>query len=245
MFVGYPRSGHSLIGALLDAHRNAVVAHELGDLKYVYAGYDRLRLYHLLLQNVRASAKNQRRQDQYVYEVPGQWQGKFERIEVIGDKLGHVTTARLRARPWLFERLRETVGVPVRLVHVVRNPFDNISTMAIRAARGGGVIELQSQIARYFHLCDTVMHIRKTIGEAAMVELHHEAFIEQPEVVLRDLCLFLGLKPTDEYLAACAGIVYRSPHKSRTKVTWSSDLRREVEHRIAHVPFLKQYTFET
>ena len=39
IFVGQPRTGHSLVGALLDAHPNALIAHELDALKYVAAGY--------------------------------------------------------------------------------------------------------------------------------------------------------------------------------------------------------------
>ena len=39
MFIGYPRSGHSLIGSLLDVHPNAIVAHELDALKFVGAGF--------------------------------------------------------------------------------------------------------------------------------------------------------------------------------------------------------------
>ncbi len=29
LFVGYPRSGHSLIGSMIDAHPNAIIAHEV------------------------------------------------------------------------------------------------------------------------------------------------------------------------------------------------------------------------
>ena len=28
MFIGYPKSGHSMIGSLIDAHKNAIIAHE-------------------------------------------------------------------------------------------------------------------------------------------------------------------------------------------------------------------------
>ena len=54
MFVGQPRTGHSLVGALLDAHPNALIAHELDALKYVAAGDDRRRLYVLLVKQERA-----------------------------------------------------------------------------------------------------------------------------------------------------------------------------------------------
>ena len=56
MFIGTPRSGHSLVGAFLDAHPDAVVAHEQNAVKYIEAGFDRERLFHLLLANSRASA---------------------------------------------------------------------------------------------------------------------------------------------------------------------------------------------
>ena len=38
MFVGYPRSGHSLVGTLLDAHPDIVIAHELDALRHIRAG---------------------------------------------------------------------------------------------------------------------------------------------------------------------------------------------------------------
>ena len=54
MFVGYPRSGHSLIGSLLDAHPNMLVAHELSALKYLLAGFRKEQIFYLLLENSRA-----------------------------------------------------------------------------------------------------------------------------------------------------------------------------------------------
>ena len=56
LFIGYPRSGHSLIGALLDAHPNAIIADELDALKYVHAGFRRNQLFYLLLRGSRQSA---------------------------------------------------------------------------------------------------------------------------------------------------------------------------------------------
>ena len=53
VFIGYPRSGHSLVGSLLDAHPNVIIAHELDALKFVKAGFDKHQLYQLLLENSR------------------------------------------------------------------------------------------------------------------------------------------------------------------------------------------------
>jgi hypothetical protein len=35
LFIGYPRSGHTLIGSLLDAHQNMAVANEYNVLKHL------------------------------------------------------------------------------------------------------------------------------------------------------------------------------------------------------------------
>ena len=132
LFIGYPRSGHSLVGSLLDAHPDVVLAHELDALKYVAAGYRRKQLYWMILRRDAEFTRSGRRWTGFDYAVEGQWQGRYERLQVIGDKKGGVSTFRLGARPELLDRLRRVVGAEVRLIHVVRNPFDNIATMSRR-----------------------------------------------------------------------------------------------------------------
>src|SRR5262245_54048072 len=56
LFIGHPRSGHSLVGSLLDAHPSMVVSHELDVLKYVAAGYRRDQLMTLVLEHANANA---------------------------------------------------------------------------------------------------------------------------------------------------------------------------------------------
>ena len=130
LFVGYPRSGHSIVGALLNAHRDAVVAHELDAPPLIVGGCSRDEL---LLPHPRACVlvQHARKPDQLPVRSPGQWQGRFETLRVIGDKRGGSVTRRLTDHPDFFERVRSLVGIPLRLVHVVRNPFDNISAISI------------------------------------------------------------------------------------------------------------------
>ncbi|MFC1853689.1 hypothetical protein ACFL27_26190, partial [candidate division CSSED10-310 bacterium] len=51
MFIGYPHSGHSLVGSLLDAHPQIICAYELGVLKYILAGFSKNQIYALILKN--------------------------------------------------------------------------------------------------------------------------------------------------------------------------------------------------
>lgn len=92
LFIGYPRSGHSVVGSFLDAHPDMLFAHQLGDLKYIRGRYGRRQLYYLIVRNSRRFMTNGRVWAGYSYEVPNQWQGRWRNLRVIGDKQGSGVT---------------------------------------------------------------------------------------------------------------------------------------------------------
>ena len=51
MFVGYPRSSHSLIGALLNAHPVMVISHELNALRYFGGGFSPTQIFQLIVRS--------------------------------------------------------------------------------------------------------------------------------------------------------------------------------------------------
>ena len=57
-------------------------------------------------------------------------------LKVIGDKKGGRTSKILidPSNMSKLEAIRQLVQVPMKFIHVVRNPFDNISTMTLRKA---------------------------------------------------------------------------------------------------------------
>ena len=133
----------------------------------------------------------------------------------------------------------------VYFIHVYRNPFDNIATMATRAAQAeNNQSGLNLQIDKYFSLCETVMTVKKDYKQVEMIEIRQEEFIEDPSGTLSQLCKFLKLDPSDEYLKACAAIVYKNPYKSRNQVDWPKNLRQRVESRMTEFPYLKEYSFD-
>ncbi len=60
LFVGFPRSGHRLYEALLDAHPNIVIAHELDALGLFDAGFSDSQVCYLVLRNSEAFAQRGR-----------------------------------------------------------------------------------------------------------------------------------------------------------------------------------------
>ena len=239
-FLGYARSGTTLLGALLNAHPEIVIANELDVLEYIEQGKSRHQLFSLLMDRDRYFASIDYQWTGYDYKVPGQFQGRFTRLRVIGDKRAGRSTHRLGEHPELLEALRRTVGVPIRVIHVVRNPYDNIATMAWRGQR-----LLAPAVARYQGLSTTVDDVRSRLGSGELLDIRYESFTEDPEHHLRDLCRFLGVTPSPDYLRACAALVKPTHSRSRDRLPWSADERREVEALIQRRPVLAGYSFDT
>jgi hypothetical protein len=241
MFIGYPRSGHSLIGSLLDAHPNILIAHELDALQYVTEGCDRERLFQMILNNSQTFTKTGRNWTGYSYEVPNQWHGKFTELKVIGDKKGGRSVWRLHSDPELLQKMRDLVEVEMKLIHVVRNPFDNISTIFKKEAKKG----LEHAIEFYLQMLSTVAEFKKATNGHELHELSLESFIADPRKQLSKLCTFLGVNSPDDYLEDCASIVFSSPRKTRESVKWSPDLIQMVQDRIVKYPFMSGYSYES
>ena len=244
MFIGHARSGHSIVGAMLDAHPNVILPDEVDALRYVAAGFSREQLFHILLsrsrrQVVKERTKAGRNGKSYSYRVPDQWQGRFSTLKVIGDSKAGKSTQRLAQSPSILDRLRRCMGpVDLRFIHVVRNPYDNISTLMVRGGRS-----FDNAITQYFANCQALVAIRQRVGDS-LLTIRQEQVILQPALTLRQLCDFLQLTAPDDYLHACAGILYTSLPKSRYSVAWDDALIERVRRQIEQFDFLAGYAYE-
>lgn len=243
-FVGHTKSGCSLLGALLDAHPDAVVADEADALRYVSNGFRREQIYQILLKTSRREAMKgrvtARRLTPYSLSVPGQWQGCYRTLRVIGDSKAGPTTRQLGRELSLLDRTEATMaGVNVKLIHVVRNPFEPISIMMVRGQR-----TFENALEHYFDYCDTLVQVRKRVSHAQLLTVYYESFIETPEMYLRRVCQFLGLSPSGEYVDACLRILHSTPHRSRDRVEWTPARIDAVQQRMNEYDFLKRYRDE-
>jgi hypothetical protein len=233
LFVGWPRSAHTLVGSLLTAHPDAVVAHELNALRHVDAGVGRRTLFGLLLRKDRLFAEGGSKWTEFSYAVPGQWQGRHRSLRVIGDKKGGRTSLALHEDPALWQRFCELVAIPVSVVVVTRHPLDNIARMATRQ---GSSTEVEAHT--YFQMADAVAWLA---GQAPVFWMGHEAFVADPRHQLRGLTDHLGLDPDPGYLDAASGIVHESPRLARHSVSWGPGQEEEIMARAASYPFLAHY----
>lgn len=241
-FVGHNKSGTSLLGGLLDAHHAILLADELDVLRYVEAGFARDQIFHLVERGSRSEARKgrvtARRLQPYSYRVPGQWQGDTRVPVVVGDSTSGASTRRLSTRPDLTGRIRALMpGVDLRLIQVVRNPFDPISLMMVRGRRS-----FANAIDHYFAACETLAHIRRAEG-AALLPVRYETFVGDPVAGLSMVCAFLGVDADRGYVDACAAVVRPQPDRGRELVPWTRSWIDDVERRLARFDFLEGYAY--
>jgi len=244
MFVGHNKSGTSMLGSLLDAHPNVILADEVGALEHVTAGFKRDQIFHLLLRGSRRELMKgrvtARRLTPYSYLVPGQWQGRFKQLQVIGDGKAGSSTQRFAKDPHLLKYLQTVMkDVDVKLIQVIRNPFDVISVMMVRGKR-----TFANSIYHYFTSCETLVRLRQQMDEN-LHAVRYEEFVNNPEQNLTQLCTYLGLEPHADYVQACAGIMHQQPDRSRHMVEWTPEWIKVVDDNIAKYDFLQGYSFES
>ena len=154
LFVGYPRSGHSILGSFIDAHPHTAIAHEMMLMQIWQYLSDRQKktgianpffkdqayLFNSLYQQSYWDAKSSRSEESakknYTLSVDSPWQGNYNKyLSVIGDKSGGMTTIvylnSARDFPRYMKELKQTVKVPIKIIHAVRNPFDLASTQRL------------------------------------------------------------------------------------------------------------------
>jgi len=161
MFLGYPHGIESLTGAILDAHPEILIPQEydvLGNWKMYQlkslqdSGQQKYMLFfdmHYLstFQAVFRNKANKPSQfwlwtskgngTHYTF-VPDAWQGTISgKVKVFGDESGWVTSKKLMEKPETFkvlEEIQNVVGVPVKFIHIISNPYDVIASSVISQA---------------------------------------------------------------------------------------------------------------
>lgn len=235
-FVGYSRSGHSLVGSLLDAHPHIVISHELHALSLLRAGANFEEMVKAIRYNAYFFNYFGRSYTGYDYQVAGQFQGRCTRLQILGDKKGNGTTRLLRAHPEIIELLERELPVPCQFIHVIRNPYDNIATKSLR--RG---YSLRSACQRYFANAQTIRDLKERYQED-VIDIYLDDLIARPEETLRALLQVLGVTEIPAgYIEACKSILFSTPSRSRDKVIWDDTLISHVQERMAEFPFLSRF----
>lgn len=226
-----------------------VISNQLDALSLFRHGYSRNQVFHLILENAKAEAKAGRSNTKYDYSVAGQWQGNYRRLVVIGDKRGGKTSALLHAEDTTdqLNTVELTTQLPLRAIHVIRNPYDNISTMVRRATlRPGRVLNdelIKEKIDGYFKKAAINQQLLRR-QRLRTTSIHLEDLTNNPKVILEQLLGFLDLPAPKDYLEACAQTIWPAARASRQSATfWTPAYKELVSEQMRSYDFLSRYSF--
>lgn len=241
-FIGHPRSGHSIVGALLDAHPDIVISHELHVFDLLSQGAGKKEILTKILAASFAQAQKGRREGLREYSVPGLWQGTIKHFKVIGDKKGCGTSEILMNRFELIELLKKTLEMDIRIIHVLRNPFDNLGSILRYSTPPVTRERVEYKIKKYFDRTKVNNEVLYHYPDKVF-NLYHDDFVANPAYWLRQLCLFLDVESHPDFLTKCSAIVNPKTNKSRYERTWSQTEIDTILAKSHQYNFLERYTF--
>jgi len=242
LFVGYPRSGSTLVASMLNAHPDVLLGQELDALGFVRWGASRGQLFHAIRASANVFAQSGRQWEGYDYRIEMPWTNGCRTLRIIGDKEAAMSAVRLARDDSLVAQLKETVGVPVKVIHVVRNPFDNIATMYLRGRYPILRLPLSRCIDDFTVMARTIEELKGRLAPEELLEVRHEDVVDRPGECLQKLCGFLDVESEPEYVLAATRIVTPSANRSRDRLVWHTRDVLAVEEIIAKSSAHRSYS---
>ena len=269
LFIGYPRSGHSIIGTMLDAHPNIIIAHEFPLMRSLMSETRRKvtkqGLFNSLYLNSRAELVYGERGESglkrkgYLLALNNSFHGHFNgKLTIIGNKEGGATAKHYHTHPSevkdVFRWLENKIEIPLYVLHVVRNPYDMIATHALYAAGKAGQKYEASETKKLNnpHLLEEaanqiLFRARAVVSMQKFLNLNvllifHEDMVNEPKQTISRICEFLQVNCTGGYLESCKAKTNHNVSKTRNLVVWTEHLRERVDSEIKHFAFFNKYS---
>lgn len=277
MFIGCSRNTDKLTSAMLDAHSEILLPQnydiignwwmfhqnrlqELAKQKYML-------FYHLHhLSSLQTLFREQATETSKFWlwtfkgsgidykNVPGAWQGTIKQnLKAIGDSSGLVTSTKLLARNGNFSVLRDIekmVGIPVKFVHIITNPFDDIASIVIRtqSQRGTKVNDptaVNDALKNVFALLDTNEQVRQIYGDRVLDVYINDLMLKQKET-LKNICSFLEIHCDDFYFKVIEKVFTEGYNlRPRDLVEWKTEDKNWIETKMKKFDFLQPLSFES
>ena len=238
LVIGNSRSGSTLLGSILDAHPNALVAHETRGSSNFWRNLDRRQILDEIAENSQRNRETGRMSEGYQYLIDPAAKDP-SRTYVIGDKVWNPATLLLHGDFALLPRLEGILGVPIKIIHAIRNPFDVIATMHARSKA-----PIPDRTRWYFMHCEAALAIREKWEPTRYLDFHHESLFADPAMAIAQLCKFLELPPDEAHIQACKRLLFSEPKKTRMNLAWTESHLRQILARMRDYDFLEQYAGE-
>ena len=272
LFIGHTHSSHSIVASVLDSHPHMVVSHESGIVpalvhKFTSVTYTKDYMFNCIWRSSYKSVHGGKRAMSgkgYNLTVDKEWQGNYDKyVDVFGDDEAHVIPNSLiyvehrKEVQDMLKRLPSLVGVPVKMFHVIRNPYDNIATdvlyrtfsgsrhQVFDVKRGNESIPVNQQVVKgsiyqYFGLYKAAEYVKKRYKFSTMT-IHIKDVISHPKSMIAKICKFLGVACSKEYVDNCSKKIFKSESRTRYKINWQNQQIAIIQSAIQKFDNLKRY----
>ena len=116
LIIGNARSGSTLVGSVIDAHPQAVIANETTASATFWRDTSRATILGEIQENSRRNRESGRQSEGYTYQVKKEIDSGRS-LTVMGDKIWNPATLLLHGDHRLLDRLHEMLGIPIKIVH--------------------------------------------------------------------------------------------------------------------------------
>jgi hypothetical protein len=255
-FFGWSRSGTTLVGALLNAHPEILIGQEADVSMLVAEGATREEVLTAIAHSDSEFAALGRQWNGYDYAVgtsaggvggePGA-PAPARPLRVVGDKKAAGTVEVEAVSPGTLALVQQTMGMPLRLICVARDPFDTVATLSrhLQTDTPGwfrpGDDAVAAAVDWYLLLASLSQRIIDS-GVAPVLMTDLESLIAGPEEQMGRMLDFLGLRsvPSD-YLAACAARLLPRPRRTSDGLALPQHLVRRLRAGVESLPMLDRY----
>ena len=238
---GDAQSGSTIVSAILDSHPNVRLANEQRLIsRWKLRGWSKEQILECVLKSGQGSFRK-------TMALPGSgnWTTRENQdsLLAIGDKYGH-DLLRVAKREGLdvglLAEFGEFIGLPIKLIHTIRNPYDNISAQLDHPRRIKETDEIYDwSICRYEELYEIIDPV---LNRYSHFNLHNDSLIKDPRWVLTELCGYLEIPVVEPWLTTAVDAVFTKPHNRKDNREWLSGAKKDIEVRlIDKYPYFNRY----
>ena len=239
LIIGNSRSGSTILGSIVDAHPNAIVANETMASQAFWRGMSKSDILGEIVENSSANYRSGRQSEDYQYQIGSSPESKSS-VSVYGDKIWNPATLLLHGDYDLISRLESKLSARVVLIASIRNPFDTIATMHRRSQA-----PIKDRIRWFFMHCEALAAIEEKTPQSNFFISHHEHLIDSPDEEILRICRALMLSVDNQHVDNVKRLLYRRPSKSGMAIDWDLKEVDEILERMRRFPFLSMYEGQT
>ena len=264
-FLGHPHSGHSIVGTIIDSHPHVVMAHEADIFSRVqkWKECNKTTIFNTIWKTIRTGTILQvQTLKGYTLDIDDVYQNTYQDyIDVIGDKKGGWTAQVLLGNPgqWetVFNRIRTAVNLPMKVFHVIRNPYDNVASKVLcdysgdlrlygkrRVSNETYAVNsrmLDNYMRNYFEVFQAIENAKQEY-KLDVLEVHGSDLVANPKKSIGGMFDFLGVSVSDELLNICSKKVFPKESKLRYKIKWQNEQISTMKNNMQKFASLQRYT---